>query len=140
MEGADVALVDVVPVDRATPLMASMAAIGQRAIYVQADVADELAVKSMVDRVTTEFSRIDILVNNAGLLTRRPFTGLTVQEWDHSVAVNLRGTFLCAHFVVPHMLTQRFGRIINIASQRGQIGGIDLSHYCASKGGVIAFT
>lgn len=138
--GADVALVDMLPAEASRAAVDEITAMGRRAIYIQADVAQVEDVRLMVDLVIAEFGHIDVLVNNAGVLSRRPFAQLTIDEWDHTIAVNLRGAFLCAHFAVPHMVSRRFGRIINIASQRGQIGGIDLCHYSASKGGVIAFT
>ena len=61
-------------------------------------------------------------------------------EWDRVISVNLRGTFLCTREFLPRMLERQWGRIINIASQLGQIGGVEVAHYAASKGGVIAFT
>jgi len=65
---------------------------------------------------------------------------MPVEEWDRVMAVNLRGVFLCTRFVLPHMLAQGHGKIISIASNLGQIGGAEMVHYSASKGGVIAFT
>ncbi|GAC1523086.1 MAG: hypothetical protein NVS3B14_23500 [Ktedonobacteraceae bacterium] len=94
----------------------------------------------MVDGVLGEFGHIDILVNNAGIFTQALVEHLPVADWDRVLNVNLRGTFLCTHFVLPHMLKQEWGRIINIASQLGYLGGVEVAHYCASKGGVIAFT
>jgi 3-oxoacyl-[acyl-carrier protein] reductase len=65
---------------------------------------------------------------------------MPVSEWDRVLAVNLRGVFICTHHVLPGMLARRRGRIINIASQLGQIGGATMAHYSASKAGVIGFT
>jgi 3-oxoacyl-[acyl-carrier protein] reductase len=94
----------------------------------------------MVEAVHRAFGHIDILVNNAGIFTQALVEHLSVTDWDRVLAVNLRGTFLCARFVLPYMLDQRWGRIINIASQLAYIGGQEVAHYSASKGGVIAFT
>ena len=94
----------------------------------------------MVESVLAAFGHIDILVNNAGIFTQALVEDLPIADWDRVVNVNLRGTFLCTHFVLPHLLKQGGGRIINIASQLGYIGGVEVAHYCASKGGVIAFT
>jgi 3-oxoacyl-[acyl-carrier protein] reductase len=94
----------------------------------------------MVEEMIDAFGRIDILVNNAGILKKSPLVEMTTEEWDQVLAVNLRGTFLCTRYVLPHMLRRHHGRVINVASQRGQIGGIGVTHYSASKGGVIAFT
>jgi 3-oxoacyl-[acyl-carrier protein] reductase len=94
----------------------------------------------MVNAALEAFGHIDILVNNAGIFTQSLVEDLPVADWDRVLNVNLRGTFLCTHYVLPHLLKQGWGRIINIASQLGYIGGVEVAHYCASKGGVIAFT
>jgi 3-oxoacyl-[acyl-carrier protein] reductase len=65
---------------------------------------------------------------------------MSVEEWDRVLGINLRGTFLCCRFALPHMLGRGEGKIVNVASQLGQVGAPELAHYCASKGGVIAFT
>src|SRR5262249_26801481 len=104
------------------------------------DVSDDKQVRAMADTVLAALGRVDILVNNAGIFTQSLLENLPVADWDRVVGVNLRGTFLCTRFLLPHMLKQRSGRIINIASQLGQIGGVEVVHYSASKGGVIAFT
>lgn len=139
-EGADVAVADVLPEENAAPVLAEVERAGQRGIYVRADVAEEGQVRSMVDTILQSFGRIDVLVNNAGILSQSPLEEMSVNEWDRVLGVNLRGTFLCCRFALPHMLEQGRGRIINVASQLGQIGAPGLAHYSASKGGIIAFT
>ena len=104
------------------------------------DATDESSVDEMVTAVERAHRRIDVLVNCAGITQRRRFVDLSVAEWDRMLAVNLRGTFLVTHSVVPLMLRERTGRIINVASQLGQIGGALLTHYSASKAGIIGFT
>ena len=94
----------------------------------------------MVDAALAEFGRIDILVNDAGIVSQVAFADLEVSEWDRVMSVNLRGVFLCTRFVLPGMLERRRGKIINVASQLGQIGGIEMVHYSASKAGVIGLT
>jgi NAD(P)-dependent dehydrogenase (short-subunit alcohol dehydrogenase family) len=84
--------------------------------------------------------RIDILVSNAGIFAACPLAEMDVNEWDRIMAVNLRGTFLCTRQFLPAMLEHGYGRIINIASQLGQLGRAGAVHYSASRGGVIAFT
>jgi 3-oxoacyl-[acyl-carrier protein] reductase len=113
---------------------------GPGAMYVQTDVSDEVAVKRMADTVLREFGRIDILVNNAGIATQFRLVDLTVDEWDRMLAVNLRSVFLCCRAVLPHMMERGSGRIINTASQLAYLGGAGMTHYCASKGGVISLT
>ncbi|HLX55900.1 MAG TPA: 3-oxoacyl-ACP reductase family protein [Ktedonobacteraceae bacterium] len=139
-EGADVAVADIASSDRAKPVIEAIRGAGRNALFVQTDVADEQQVRAMVDAALSAFGHIDILVNNAGIFTQSLVENLPVADWDRVLNVNLRGAFLCTHFVLPHMLKQEWGRIINIASQLGYLGGVEVAHYCASKGGVIAFT
>lgn len=139
-EGADVAIADIASGDQAQPVLEAIRRAGRNALYIQTDVADEQQVRAMVDTALKTFGHIDILVNNAGIFTQSLVEDLSVADWDRVLNVNLRGMFLCTRFVLPHMLDQGWGRIINIASQLGYLGGREVAHYCASKGGVIAFT
>jgi 3-oxoacyl-[acyl-carrier protein] reductase len=139
-EGADVAIADIATNDQAAAVIESIQQTGRKAIFIRTDVADEQQVRNMVEAVKRDFGHIDILVNNAGTFTQALVENLTIADWDKVIGVNLRGTFLCARFVLPYMLDQGWGRIINIASQLGYIGGQEVAHYSASKGGVIAFT
>jgi 3-oxoacyl-[acyl-carrier protein] reductase len=139
-EGADVVVADIAPSDQAQPVIEAIRQAQQKALYFHTDVADEKQVQAMVNAALEAFGHIDILVNNAGIFTQSLVEDLPVADWDRVLNVNLRGTFLCTHYVLPHLLKQGWGRIINIASQLGYIGGVEVAHYCASKGGVIAFT
>ena len=139
-EGADVAIADIATSEQGQAVIEAIQRAGRKALYISTDVADEQQVRKMVDTVLGAFGHIDILVNNAGIFTQALVEDLPVADWDRILNVNLRGTFLCTHFVLPHLLKQGGGRIINIASQLGYIGGVEVAHYCASKGGVIAFT
>ncbi len=94
----------------------------------------------MAREVLGQFGRVDILVNNAGIFTQSLLADLPVDDWDRVVGVNLRGTFLCTRMLIGQMLERGSGRVINIASQLGQIGGTEVAHYCASKAGVIGLT
>ena len=140
LEGADVAIADIATNDQAAAVIEAIQQASRKAIFIRTDVADEHQVRSMVEAVQRDFGHIDILVNNAGIFTQALVENLSIADWDKVLGVNLRGTFLCARFVLPYMLQQRWGRIINIASQLGYIGGQEVAHYSASKGGVIAFT
>jgi 3-oxoacyl-[acyl-carrier protein] reductase len=139
-EGADVVVADIATSDQAQPVIEAIRQAQQKALYFHTDVADEKQVQAMVNAALEAFGHIDILVNNAGIFTQSLVEDLPVADWDRVLNVNLRGTFLCTHYVLPHLLKQGWGRIINIASQLGYIGGVEVAHYCASKGGVIAFT
>jgi 3-oxoacyl-[acyl-carrier protein] reductase len=139
-EGADVVIADLLAADVAAPVLSSIAASGQRSLLVRTDVSDEQQVRAMVDAAVAEFGQVDILVNDAGTFSQSAFAELEVSEWDRVLAVNLRGVFLCTRFVLPGMLERKRGKIINVASQLGQIGGIEMVHYSASKAGVIGLT
>jgi 3-oxoacyl-[acyl-carrier protein] reductase len=139
-EGADVVIADVLDAAAAAPVLSSIAGSGRRHLLVRTDVSDEQQVRAMVEAAVAEFGRVDILVNDAGIFSQSNFVDLDVAEWDRVISVNLRGVFLCTRFVLPGMLERKSGKIINIASQLGQIGGIEMVHYSASKAGVIGLT
>ena len=113
---------------------------GVKAIAIKADVTIPDEVQQMVGTMLKEFGRIDILVNNAGIVLRTKLMDTSLEDWNKVIATDLTGVFLCTKAVVPSMLERREGRIINIASQLGQIGSDERAAYCAAKGGVIAFT
>ncbi len=115
---------------------------GGAAIALRVDVADEASTEAMAADAVKAFGAIDVLVNNAGIyasLKRRPFFEIPVEEWDRVMAVNLKGPFLCAKAVHPHMRA-RGGKIVNVASATVMSGSPMWMHYVASKGGVIAMT
>ena len=139
-EGAEVALVDQAASAEAVGVMAAIRVHGREALFSQTDVSSADEVESMAREVITKFGRVDILVNCAGIFTERRVEDMSVDDWDQVLNVNLRGTFLCTRVFINQMLDRGWGRVINIASQLGQIGGIDAAHYSASKAGVIGFT
>jgi 3-oxoacyl-[acyl-carrier protein] reductase len=94
----------------------------------------------MAEQALARFGRVDILVNNAGIFTESLLENLSVEDWDRVVNTNLRGPFLCTRMLIGQMLERGDGRIINIASQLGQIGGESVAHYSASKAGLIGMT
>ena len=139
-EGADVAVFDLRPEAEAHPLLKAIAEAGVRGLYVQADVSNEAQVASGVAKVVAVLGGIDVLVNNAGIVHESLLADLDPADWDRVLGVNLRGVYLCTRHVLPRMLEQGGGRVINMASQLGQIGGRTMVHYSASKAGVIGFT
>ena len=107
------------------------------------DVSDEGAVKALVAQTMERFGKIDILVNNAALfapLAEQKFTDIDVALWDRVMAINIRGVFLMAKHVAPHMIAQKYGKIINISSGTVARGIPMFAHYVTSKGAVTAFT
>jgi NAD(P)-dependent dehydrogenase (short-subunit alcohol dehydrogenase family) len=108
-----------------------------------ADVSDEGAVKALVAQTIERFGKIDILVNNAALfapLAEQKVTEIDTDLWDRVMAINIRGVFLMTKHVAPHMIAQKYGKIINISSGTVARGIPNFAHYVTSKGAVTAFT
>ncbi|MGD0497451.1 MAG: glucose 1-dehydrogenase [Bryobacteraceae bacterium] len=113
------------------------------AFFVRTDVAEEPEVHAMVEAALERYGRIDILFNNAGIQMYGRDTRLhelTAEVWDRTLGVNLRGHWLCAKYVIPQMLKQGRGSIINLASPTGMKGYEGLTAYSVSKGGIAALT
>lgn len=138
-EGARLVLTD----RHADNLQNAVAACRERGadcIGVVADVGQVAGAQSGVDACVEQFGGIDILVNNAGMLSQACCTDISLAMWDEMMAVDLRSVFLASQRALPWMLAQKWGRIINVASQLGIKGGAELCHYAAAKAGVIGFT
>ena len=118
------------------------AAVGEAAGHaaVSLDVTDQASVEAAVGEVLSRYGRVDVLVNSAGILTEAPLVEMSLEQWQETVDVDLTGVFLCCRAVVPQMITQGGGRVINIASQLGIKGGRGLAHYSAAKAGVLGLT
>src|ERR1019366_3102849 len=114
--------------------------IGVECLLIQGDVSEKGEAVRMVKEVLGKWQRLDILVNNAGITRDRSMRKMTDDDWGDVINVNLNGTFYWSSAVLPAMINQRFGRIINIASVVGQMGAFGQANYSASKGGIIAFT
>ena len=113
---------------------------GGDAHFVQTDVSDEAQVKSMVQKALDRYGRIDVLCNNAAVLLVREEARaheLSNEAWDRTMAVNLRGYWLCSKYAIPAMLRQGAGSIIHVASPTGLYGFTRLTAYSTSKGGVV---
>lgn len=113
---------------------------GFQAIGFKVDVTDRPAVDSAIASVHDEFGPIQILVTSAGVTAFEPFTGITLEQWNRTLAINLTGTFNCAQAAIPDMISAGWGRIVTISSAAGQTGAPNQADYVASKGGVIALT
>lgn len=107
---------------------------------ISGDVTVPENVARVVKAALDAHGRIDVLVNNAGILLSRETAATTMEEWNRVIAVNLTATWSFLHAVLPTMLKQRQGRIVNVSSELGLIGFASYAAYCASKGGVIALT
>jgi NAD(P)-dependent dehydrogenase (short-subunit alcohol dehydrogenase family) len=151
-EEADIAAVDIcrdVPLNRYAlgtedelgSLIKEIRATGRRAIGAKCDVSKGAEVERMVQKVVKEFGKIDILVNNVGMVgAGGPVTEMTEEQWDLMLAVNLKSQFLCCKYVLPHMMKQKSGKIINFGSVSGREGSAGGTAYAAAKAGVHNFT
>jgi len=150
-EGAHICVTDIIPMEETVD---KIKFLDRQAIGIKTDVSRKGDVLNMVAQVIEKFGRIDILVNNAGTCQRVPLEELTEEQWDRDVNTIMKGTFFCTQAVYPHMKKQGGGKIVNIASISGKIGGAVSKKgtgveskrgrsgpgYAAAKGGVIAFT
>lgn len=114
--------------------------IGRKAITVKCDVRLKNDIENLIKKTIAEFGKVDILINNAGVAFSKPLIETTEKEWDATIDTNLKGIFLCCKEVLPIMIRQRYGIIINISSCAGKEGYAGLAAYCASKFGVIGLT
>jgi 3-oxoacyl-[acyl-carrier protein] reductase len=139
-EGANIIVNYVKDQASAQAVVAKVESLGGKAVAVQADVGDEKAVQRMVDAGLVAFGKVDILVNNAGLLNAVPLAQMSIETWDEMIRTHLRGMFLCTRLVIPHMIAQMSGKIINVTGTFGIVGGAEFTHLSAAKAGMIGFT
>jgi NAD(P)-dependent dehydrogenase (short-subunit alcohol dehydrogenase family) len=142
-EGAEVMIADVADGNALAQELAAKHGRNATASSMTFDVSDEEQVKVLVAATIERFGKIDILVNNAAVystLEEQDFTAIDTAVWDRVMAVNVRGPFLMAKYVVPHMRARRYGKIINIGSGTVFRGIPQMVHYVTSKGAVSAFT
>ena len=115
--------------------------IGAAVTALKVDVTDPAAVEKACDETLNAFGKIDILVNNAGIAgVNKTVWETDLEEWRKVLRINLDGPFICCKAIVPAMLKQKYGRIVNIASIAGKEGNPNAAHYSASKAGLIALT
>lgn len=126
--------------ERVEPVAAEIRQMGRRALPLALEVTCLESIDAMVKMTVEYFGRIDILVNNAGINIPEPALDVTEEHWDRVLDTNLKGLFFCAQRVGRVMIAQGGGKIINIASQMGFVGGKLRAAYCSSKGGVVQLT
>jgi 3-oxoacyl-[acyl-carrier protein] reductase len=120
--------------------LAAIAAMGGKAIAIQADVANSDDVKRLFSEVNTAYGRIDILVNNAGITRDTLMMRMKDEDWDAVIDTNLKSQFLTTKAAISPMVRARSGRIINITSVVGLMGNAGQANYAAAKAGIIGFT
>lgn len=139
-EGMNVVVAGITP-EELQATVREIEGLGRRGLAVNMDVTREEEIAAMVKRVMDEFGRIDVLVNNAGVIgPTAPVAEVSRADWEQTLAVNLTGAFLCARAVLPAMIEQRAGHIINISSIAGKIAYPLRSPYAVSKWGMIGLT
>ena len=138
--GGDIAINCRSRVADAQAVAAAVAAMGRRRVVVAGDVSRATSVATVIAEVRSALGLIDVLVNNAGIAPRRGIEDLTEADFDETIAVNLKSAFLCTQAVLPHMRSQRWGRIINVSSGAARGAGSIGLHYNASKAGLEGLT
>jgi 3-oxoacyl-[acyl-carrier protein] reductase len=138
--GADIAVNYLIREDKAKETLAMVEGIGKRTVPVPGDVSRAGEVERIVEEVERRLGPVDILVNNAGIAIQKPFDQITEEDWDRTLAVNLKSAFLLTRAVLPGMRARGFGRIINISSGAARTGGVIGPHYAASKAGLHGLT
>jgi 3-oxoacyl-[acyl-carrier protein] reductase len=126
--------------DEAEAVAMEIRSMGREAVAIKADVADEGAVKAMVDQAMEAFGGIDILVNNAAIHRGGRVQLVSTEDWDLVINAALRGTFNCCRYVIPYMVERSRGRVINISSPSGDHGYPGDTTYGSAKAGLIGFT
>lgn len=121
-------------------LEAVAAELGDGVSAVACDVADPAAIEALRKEATTRLGAVDVLVNNAGIASSAPVKRQSLEEWNRLIAVNATGTFLCTQAFLPAMVERGWGRVINVASVAGKMGGAYIGAYSASKHAVVGFT
>lgn len=137
--GASLVISDVNP-DTAKGVAAEIESRNGKSIAISANVTVSSEVNSLVEQTLSTFGHIDILVNNAGITKDNLLMRMSEADWDLVLNINLKGAFLCTQAVIRHMMKQRWGRIVNIASVVGVIGNAGQANYSASKAGLIGLT
>lgn len=137
-EGADIAFTDLVIDDLGKATEQEIAALGVKAKGYASNAADFAQTEEVVKQILEDFGRVDILVNNAGITKDTIMLKMTEQQWDAVIAVNLKSAFNFIHALIPVMMRQRGGSIINMSSVVGVHGNAGQANYAASKAGLIA--
>ena len=125
---------------QALQLAESITKSGGEATAIRADVSNKTEVAAMIETALKSYGKIDLLVNNAGIAEQKLFTDIAESDWDNMQNINLKSMFLCSQAVVPSMINNKSGNIVNISSVWGITGASCEVHYSATKAGVIGFT
>jgi 3-oxoacyl-[acyl-carrier protein] reductase len=137
--GAEVVVTDVT--DAIFEVGKQIEALGSKATPIKCDVTEPEQAQEVEEKVVAKYERIDILVNNAGIYPQKAFLEMTADDWNKVLRINLNGAFHCTKAVLPKMVKQKYGKIVNIASIAGAVVAFpNLVHYSASKAAIAGFT
>ncbi|CAM3843780.1 3-oxoacyl-[acyl-carrier-protein] reductase [Alicyclobacillus pomorum] len=139
-QGATVAINYVSNADRAQEVVREIESYNAKVTAVQGDVANPEAMKKVYEEVMETYGKIDILINNAGITRDAKFVNMTEEQWNQVITTNMNSIFHLTKLVLPNMIEQNYGRIVNISSIIGQAGGFGQTNYSAAKAGMIGFT
>ncbi|CAM5184243.1 3-oxoacyl-[acyl-carrier-protein] reductase OS=Ureibacillus acetophenoni OX=614649 GN=SAMN05877842_103274 PE=3 SV=1 [Ureibacillus acetophenoni] len=138
-EGAKVVIADFAE-EQGKQLESELLEKNHDVLFVQLNVASKESVQSMVDTVLSRYGKIDILINNAGITKNAMLVKMTEEDFDRVLDVNLKGVFNCTQIVVPHMVAQGYGKVINTSSVSGVYGNVGQTNYAATKAAVVGMT
>lgn len=139
-EGINVALTYRMNKEKALSVVDKIESIGNKAICLRLDQISRENIREAIEEVRGKFGKINILINNAAIAQEKPFETITDNDWNNMLKINLRGPFILCQEIIPDMIAQEWGRIINISSIGGQWGGFNQVHYAAAKAGLINLT
>ena len=138
--GANIVIADI-DLDGANSAVKKVESLGVKSIAVKMNVIDRADIKNCIKTAIERFGRIDIWVNNAGIAQEKPIEEITEEDWDRLLAIDLKSVYMCSQEAYEIMKAQNYGRIINISSGAGLVGGaVGGIHYSAAKGGSMALT
>lgn len=138
-EGCDIVVTDL-QYDKAKSVVEEIGSTGRKAIAVKADISKSKEIKAMIEESIRSFGRIDILVNNAGAAGGGSLEASDEDEWDHVLALNLKGAFIACKAAVPHMKKQGYGKIIMLSSMGAVRPSVSVLAYHSAKAGIIGLT
>ncbi|MFC1928012.1 3-oxoacyl-ACP reductase FabG [Chloroflexota bacterium] len=138
--GATVVVNDIGEAGLAQGVVEEIRAMNQESLAILADVSSSPDADRLVEETIAAYGRVDILVNNAGITRDQLVLRMSDEDWEKVININLKSVFLCTRAVLRHMIKQRWGRIINIASIVGIVGNAGQANYASAKAGIIGFT
>jgi 3-oxoacyl-[acyl-carrier protein] reductase len=138
--GADVVVNDIGEAKPLESVAAEIRAMNRQSLAVLADVSSAADASRLVETAVSTYGKVDILVNNAGITRDQLMLRMSEEDWDTVLNVDLKSAFLCTRAVLRHMIKQRWGRIISIASITGEIGNVGQANYASAKAGIIGLT